>query len=78
MAVGAEIPSVYAGVPDPWAYVADFKLSDIKTHKIHYGDEDKALFRLYAHIRDIRETKKGYEKLESIADTLEARFPDDW
>ena len=78
MAVGAGISSVYAGVPDPWAYVADFKLSDIKTHKIHYGDEDRALFRLYAQVRDIREKKAGYEKLETVADELEKRFPDDW
>lgn len=78
MAVGAEIVSVYAGVPDPWAYDADFKMSDEKTHKIHYNDEAKALFDLYAQIREIREKSTGYERLGAIAQTLRTRFTNDW
>ena len=78
MAVGAKITSVYAGVPDPWAYVADLKMSDIKTHKIHYDDHTKALFRLYAKVREIRENRLGYEKLETIAHQLETEYPEDW
>lgn len=78
MAVGAKIESVYAGVPDPWAYVADLKMSDIKTHKINYDDHTKGLFKLYAKIREIRERGAGYEELESIANILEKEYGDDW
>ena len=78
MAVGASIVSVYAGVPDPWAYTADFKLSDIKTHKIQYDEKAKELFALYGQIREIRNNRAGYEQLDELADRLENRFPDDW
>jgi len=78
MGVGAKIVSVYAGVPDPFAYGADFKMSDIKTHKINYDEHTKQLFTLYAKIREIREKRSGYEALESIANQLEAEHAEDW
>lgn len=78
MAVGANIISVYAGVPDPWSYVAEFKMSDTKTHKIHYNEQTQILFSLYAQIREIRERKTAYDQLEGIANRLEMEFPQDW
>ena len=78
MAVGETIVSVYAGVPDPWSYAADFKLSEVMTHKIQYDDEAKALFALYARVREIREARSGYDALETVAAELETRFPADW
>lgn len=78
MAVGAKIVSVYAGVPDPWAYIAELKMSDIKTHKINYDEHTKGLFKLYGRIREIRERKSGYDELETIANTLANDYGDDW
>jgi len=78
MAVGVKIVSVYAGVPDPFAYGADFKMSDIKTHKINYDEHTKQLFTLYAKIREIREKRSGYEELETIANRLETEHAEDW
>lgn len=78
MAVGESIPSVYAGVPDPWSYVAELKMSDIKTHKINYDEHTQGLFALYAQIREIRQKRKGYEHLEAIAQKLADEYPQDW
>lgn len=78
MAVGAEINSVYAGVPDPWSYRADFKLSEEKTHKIDYDNHSKELFTLYARVRAIREAKEGYADLEDIQQQLTENFAEDW
>lgn len=78
MAVGAEINSVYAGVPDPWSYRADFKLSEEKTHKIDYDNRSKELFTLYARVRAIREAKENYADLEEIHQQLAQHFAEDW
>ena len=78
MAVGAEIKSVYSGVADPFNHVIDFKVSDEKTHKIDYDAKTKELFTLYAKVRQIRDSRAGFEDLAEVAEKLASEFPKDW
>jgi len=78
MAVGAKIVSVYAGVPDPYSHVPEFKMSDEKTHKINYDDHTRKLFGLYAEVRQIRDSRSGFEALPQIEQVLKTEFPEDW
>lgn len=78
MAVGSEIVSVYSGVADPYNHVLDFKVPNEKTHKIQYDARTKELFTLYAKVREIRESRSGYENLFDIAEKLFSDFPNDW
>lgn len=78
MAVGEKIVSVYAGVPDPYSHVPEFKMSDEKTHKINYDDHTRKLFGLYADVRQIRDSQSGFEALPQIEQVLKTEFPEDW
>ena len=79
MAVGASVISAFAGIADPNSYGVQFNLPKEKTHKIIYNDNQKALHKLYAEVREIREGKKiNIQKLEVIFDKLKNNYSQDW
>ena len=78
MAVGDRISSVFNGAGDKDAYNQVALVSKQRTIKVPSDAKRKKLENLYAQVRKIRETKKGYERLGEIWETQQAEHPDDW
>lgn len=78
MTVGASIVSAYAGLADPNAYGLVFDAPKEHTHKIHYTDNEKRLFKLYDRVRTIRLENKNKSALRDVLDALDKEFPKDW
>lgn len=78
MAVGATITSVYCGAADVEAFKPTASVPKELTKKITYTDEDKRLHALYAQVRTIRSNKVGFDKLQTVFNTVKAEFPNDW
>jgi phenylalanine-4-hydroxylase len=78
MAVGDRIVSVFNGAADKDAYNQVALVPKERTIKVPSDDKRKKLESLYAQVRQIRETKKGYERLGEIWETQQAEHPDDW
>ena len=79
MAVGASAVSAFSGLADPNSYGLEFRVPAEKTHKIDYSPDELELFKLYARVREIRESgREDPESLDEILDRLEASFPEDW
>ncbi len=78
MAVGAGINSVFNGAADKDAYNQVTLVPKERTIKVPSDAKRKKLENLYAQVRKIRETKKGYERLGEIWETQQAEHPEDW
>src|SRR2546423_5179140 len=78
MAVGDKIVSVFNGAADKDAYNQVSLIPKERTIKVPCDAKRKKLENLYAQVRKIRETKKGYERLGEIWETQQAEHPDDW
>ena len=78
MAVGDRIVSVFNGAADKDAYNQVALVSKQRTIKVPSDAKRKKLENLYAQVRKIRETKKGYERLGEIWETQQAEHPEDW
>src|SRR5690348_6087580 len=78
MAVGDRISSVFNGAGDKDAYNQVALVSKQRTIKVPSDAKRKKLENLYAQVRKIRETKKGYERLGEIWETQQAEHPADW
>lgn len=78
MAVGDRISSVFNGAADKDAYNQVALVPKERTIKVPSDAKRKKLENLYAQVRKIRETKKGYERLGEIWETQQAEHPDDW
>lgn len=78
MAVGERIVSTYSGAADVEAFKPTSRVARELTRKIVYTDEDKRLHKLYGQVRQIRESKKGFEELQFIFSNLQRNFPNDW
>ncbi|HST31547.1 MAG TPA: aromatic amino acid hydroxylase [Chthoniobacterales bacterium] len=78
MAVGDRISSVFNGAADADAYNQVALVPKDRTIKVPSDAKRKKLENLYAQVRKIRETKKGYERLGEIWETQQAEHPDDW
>jgi phenylalanine-4-hydroxylase len=78
MAVGDKITSVFNGAADKDAYNQVALVSKQRTIKVPSDAKRKKLENLYAQVRKIRETKKGYERLGEIWETQQAEHPEDW
>ncbi len=78
MAVGERISSVFNGAADKDAYFEVALVPKERTIKAPSDEKRKRLENLYAQVRQIRETKKGYERLGEIWETQQAEHPDDW
>jgi phenylalanine-4-hydroxylase len=78
MAVGDRIGSVFNGAADKDAYNQVALVPKERTIKVPSEAKRKKLENLYAQVRHIRETKKGYERLGEIWETQQAEHPEDW
>jgi phenylalanine-4-hydroxylase len=78
MAVGEHITSVFNGAADKDAYNEVALAPKERTIKVPSDAKRKKLENLYAQVRQIRETKKGYERLGEIWETQQAEHPNDW
>jgi phenylalanine-4-hydroxylase len=78
MAVGDRITSVFNGAADKDAYHEVALVPKERTIKVPSDAKRKKLENLYAQVRKIRETKKGYERLGEIWETQQAEHPEDW
>jgi phenylalanine-4-hydroxylase len=78
MAVGDRIRSVFNGAADKDAYNQVALVPKDRTIKVPSDAKRKKLENLYAQVRKIRETKKGYERLGEIWETQQAEHPEDW
>jgi phenylalanine-4-hydroxylase len=78
MAVGDRISCVFNGAADKEAYEEVALVPKERTIKVPSDAQRKKLENLYQQIRDIRETKKGYERLGEIWETQQAEHPNDW
>src|SRR6266850_448435 len=78
MAVGERISSVFNGAADKDAYNQVALVPKERTIKVPSDAKRKKLESLYAQVRQIRETEKGYERLGEIWETQQAEHPVDW
>jgi phenylalanine-4-hydroxylase len=78
MAVGALISSVFNGAADKDAYNQVALVPKERTIKVPSDAKRKRLENLYAQVRQIRESKTGYERLGEIWETQQAEHPEDW
>jgi phenylalanine-4-hydroxylase len=78
MAVGDRITSVFNGAADKDAYNQVAIVPKERTIKVPSDAKRKKLESLYAQVRQIRESKKGYERLGEIWETQQAEHPGDW
>src|SRR5947207_13617242 len=78
MAVGARISSVFNGAADKDAYNQVALVPKERTIKVPSDAKRKKLESLYAQVRQIRESKKGYERLAELWQTQQTEHPVDW
>ncbi|MFL6594609.1 MAG: aromatic amino acid hydroxylase [Chthoniobacterales bacterium] len=78
MAVGERITSVFNGAADKDAYLEVALVPKDRTIKVPSDEKRKKLENLYQQVRNIRDTKKGYERLGEIWETQQAEHADDW
>ena len=78
MAVGARIVSVFNGAADKDAYNQVALVPKERTIKVPSDAKRRRLENLYAQVRQIRESKTGYERLGEIWETQQAEHPEDW
>ena len=79
MAVGKEVVSAYSGAADVDSFLNTNKVSEIKTHKINYSENEKQLYKLYNLVREMREANSTTEvKITEIFNQLKMNFSEDW
>ena len=79
MAVGVEVVSAYSGPASVNSFVGINKVSEIKTHKIQYTENQKSLYGLYTQVREFRENDSVTESdVDEVFNTLIANYPNDW
>lgn len=79
MAVGVEIVSAYSGPADTSSFEDIGKVSETKTHKISYSENDKKLYRMYNEVRECRGAETVTEKMIGLVfNTLKEEYPNDW
>src|SRR6266576_7615 len=78
MAMGERISSAFNGAADKDAYNQVALVPKERTIKVPSDAKRKRLENLYAQVRQIRESKTGYERLGEIWETQQAEHPEDW
>ncbi len=79
MAIGKEVVSAYAGAADVDSFEDSSKVSEVKTHKIHYTESEKELYALYDQVKKMRVTNSvSEEKIIKIFNELKMNFSHDW
>lgn len=78
MAIGDRISSVFNGAADKDAYNQVALVPKERTIKVPSDAKRRRLENLYAQVRQIRESKTGYDRLGEIWETQQAEHPEDW
>lgn len=79
MAIGKEVVSAYAGPADVHSFGDVGKVSETKTHKIVYSDQERVLYKLYEQVRAAREENSADTQfIAAIFEKLKTEFPKDW
>jgi phenylalanine-4-hydroxylase len=78
LSVGHKVVSVYSGAADKIAFHDFAKIPAEHTFRVIVDKSLKRLQDLYAEIREIRNGKRGIEKLESVFLNLKMNYQDDW
>jgi phenylalanine-4-hydroxylase len=78
MVVGDSVTSVFNGAADNEAYNQVALVPRERTIKVPSDAKRKKLENLYAQVRKIRDSKKGYERLGEIWETQQTEHPNDW
>ncbi len=79
MAIGKKVVSAYAGAADVRSFGDVGKVSKNKSHKILYSEREKALYNLYAEIREMRISNDSNEqRMIEILDVLKKEYSNDW
>ncbi|MFP4471520.1 MAG: hypothetical protein ACLFPE_12595, partial [Bacteroidales bacterium] len=55
-----------------------FPVPSEKTHKIVHSKTSKKLHKIYQAVREIRESKAGYEQLPVLYNEIRQSYPDEW
>jgi len=77
MAVGEKIVSAFNDPADHRAWDTQYEAPKEKTHKILYGDRERAVFNLYEQVRAARDENDNIS-LSAIREAVEKQFPDEW
>lgn len=79
MAVGVDIVSAYAGPADVNSFGDVGKVSETKTHKISYSENDRALYALYDELRVMRSSGTiDEERIGQIFEEVVNKYQEDW
>src|SRR5438477_232472 len=78
MAVGERISSVFNGAAEKDAYNQVALVPKERTIKVPSDAKRRRLENLYTQVRQIRESKTGYERLGEIWETQQAEHAEDW
>ncbi len=79
MAVGKEIISAFAGAASTESFEDVFKISENKTHKISYSEDELNLHQLYKKVRRFRKNQQlELQKLTVIYEEINQKYQNEW
>jgi phenylalanine-4-hydroxylase len=79
MAVGKEIVSAFAGPASTESFEDVFKISENKTHKITYSNDELNLHKLYKKVRNLRENQHfEIQELTVIYEEANQKYQNEW
>ncbi|MFK5879098.1 MAG: aromatic amino acid hydroxylase [Flavobacteriaceae bacterium] len=79
MAVGKEIISAFAGPASTESFKDVFKISENKTHKISYSEDELNLHQLYKKVRSLRENEQlEIQELTVIYEEINQKYINEW
>ena len=79
MAIGKNISSAFAGPADSNSFEDIYTISDTKTAKIRYSDDEKKLHQLYETVKNHRTHKSiDLDSLAIIFKEVKSNYPSEW
>lgn len=78
LAIGSEVISAYSGPADDYSFDLVTHVSETKTVKPVYSQQEKELHELYLAVRNIREGTHAKFSLEACFELLKKYHPADW
>ena len=79
MAIGKNISSAFAGPADSNSFEDIYTISDTKTAKIRYSDDEKKLHQLYETVKNHRTHKSiDLDSLAIIFKEVKSKYPSEW
>ena len=78
MAVGKKVISAFSGPADVNSFDMMLHIPKSHTIKANKSAEKTILEGFYRTVRKIRETNKGFEKLQTIFKNIQQNYPQDW